>query len=257
MMLRARKFSPIQLFTQIAISVSILIFVSVPLSFSGEILDDFEDGDTEGWERSPQNPDSKTFWGVKTKGGENFVTFDPQGVVWDQAISQFNFTGEGLNVGDPNEWTDYDVEVDVRHKEVANFPGGIRGRVDLDTGSHYVVWLYPGSAKLNLFSNPGWDINTALKDHGVAPYKPEVDKWHTVKLSFSGTTIKVFYDGKEMIEVKDNSYKSGTVALGNQDKVVDYDNVRITGPGIPSLNVSPVKPQDKLTITWGQIKSSF
>ena len=256
-MLRARKFSPIQLFTQIAISVSILIFVSVPLSFSGEILDDFEDGDTEGWERSPQNPDSKTFWGVKTKGGENFVTFDPQGVVWDQAISQFNFTGEGLNVGDPNEWTDYDVEVDVRHKEVANFPGGIRGRVDLDTGSHYVVWLYPGSAKLNLFSNPGWDINTALKDHGVAPYKPEVDKWHTVKLSFSGTTIKVFYDGKEMIEVKDNSYKSGTVALGNQDKVVDYDNVRITGPGIPSLNVSPVKPQDKLTITWGQIKSSF
>ena len=256
-MLHARKFSPIQLFTQIAISVSILIFVSVPLSFSGEILDDFEDGDTEGWERSPQNPDSKTFWGVKTKGGENFVTFDPQGVVWDQAISQFNFTGEGLNVGDPNEWTDYDVEVDVRHKDVANFPGGIRGRVDLDTGSHYVVWLYPGSAKLNLFSNPGWDINTALKDHGVAPYKPEVDKWHTVKLSFSGTTIKVFYDGKEMIEVKDNSYKSGTVALGNQDKVVDYDNVRITGPGIPSLNVSPVKPQDKLTITWGQIKSSF
>jgi hypothetical protein len=255
-MLRARKFSPIQLFTQIAISVSILIFVSVPLSFSGEILDDFEDGDTEGWERSPQNPDSKTFWGVKTKGGENFVTFDPQGIAWNQAISQFNFTGEGLKVGNPSEWTDYDVEVDLRHKDVANYPGGIRGRVDLKSGSHYVVWLYPGSAKLNLFSNPGWDINTALVNHGEAPYKPEVDKWHTVKLSFSGTTIKVFYDGKEMIEVKDNSYKSGTVALGNQDKVVDYDNVRITGPGIPNLNVSPVEPQDKLTITWGQIKSS-
>ena len=249
-MLRARTFS----LTQIAVSISILIFVAAPLGFSGEILDDFEDGDTVGWERSPQNKDSKAFWGIKK--GNTFVTFDPQGVVWNQAISQFNFTGEGLNVGDPNKWTDYDVEVDLRHTEVANFPGGIRGRVDLETGSHYVVWLYPGSSKMNLFSNPGWDINTNLKDHGVAPYKPEVNKWHKVKLSFKGNNIKVFYDGKEMIDVDDNLYKSGTVALGNQDKIVDYDNVRITGPGIPNLNVSPVEPQDKLAITWGQIKSS-
>ena len=240
--------------TRIVISISILILVSGSVSFSGEILDDFEDGDTVGWERSPQNQDSKAFWGIKE--GETFVTFDPQGLAWNAAISQFNFTGEGLNVGDPSKWTDYDVEVDLRHTAVANFPGGIRGRVDLETGSHYVVWLYPGSSKMNLFSNPGWDINTGLVNHGEAAYKPEVDKWHKVKLSFQGTTIKVFYDGKEMIDVKNNLYKSGTVALGNQDKVVHYDNVRITGPGIPDLNASPVKPEDKLTTTWGQIKSS-
>ena len=57
-MLSGRKFSSIQLFTRIAISVFILIFVSVLLSFGGEILDDFDDGDTKGWERSPQNQDS-------------------------------------------------------------------------------------------------------------------------------------------------------------------------------------------------------
>ena len=254
-MLDARKFSLMQFVTRIAISVSILIFISVLLSFGGEILDDFDDGDTEGWERSPQNRDSKSFWGIEK--GNTFVTFDPKGLVWSEAISQFNFTGEGLNVGDPSKWTDYDLEVDLRHKEVANFPGGIRGRVDLETGSHYVVWLYPGSAKMNLFSNPGWDINTGLQNHGEAPYKPEVDKWHTVKLSFSGATIKVFYDGKMMIEAKDNQYKSGTVALGNQDRIVDYDNVRITGPDIPNFNASAVEPENKLTITWGQIKSSF
>ena len=32
-----------------------------------------------------------------------------------------------------------------------------------------------------------------------------------------------------------------TIALGNQDKIVDYDNVRIIGPGIPNLNVSAVE----------------
>ena len=249
-MLAAKNFS----LTQIVVSISILILVSAPLSFSGEILDDFEDGDTVGWERSPQNRDSKSFWGIKK--GDTFVTFDPNGIAWNEAISQFNFTGEGLKVGDPTKWTDYDVEVDLRHTAVANFPGGIRGRVDLETGSHYVVWLYPGSAKMNLFSNPGWDINTGLVNHGEAPYKPEVDKWHKVKLSFQGNTIKVFYDGKEMIDVKDNLYKNGTVALGNQDKIVHYDNVRITGPDIPDLNASSVEPQDKLTIIWGQIKSS-
>ncbi|MXV73752.1 hypothetical protein F4Z99_05675, partial [Candidatus Poribacteria bacterium] len=118
-MLGARKFSPIQLFTGIAISVSILIFVSVLFSFGGEILDDFDDGDAKGWERSPQNEDSKVFWGIEK--GNTFVTFDPKGLVWNEAISQFNFTGEGLKVGDPNKWTDYDVEVDLQHKEIANF----------------------------------------------------------------------------------------------------------------------------------------
>ncbi len=253
-MLRGREYLLIN-FSQVAIWVAMLILVSTPFSFAGEIIDDFEDGDTEGWERSPQNKDSKTFWGIKK--GETFVTFDPQGVAWDAAISQFNFTGEGLDVGNPAEWTDYEVEVDLRHTEQANFPGGIRGRVDLKTGSHYVVWLYPGKSTMNLFSNPGWDINTGLQNHGEAVYKPEVNKWHTVKLSFQGNVIKVFYDGKMMLEVKDNQYKKGTVALGNQDKVVDYDNVRIRGAGIPNLNASPVNPQDKLTTTWGKLKSSL
>ena len=110
-MLSARKFSSIRLFTRIAISVSILIFASVLLSFGGEILDDFDDGDTEGWERSPQNRDSKSFWGIEK--GNTFVTFDPKGLVWSEAISQLNFTGEGLGIGAFDKWTDYDVEVDL------------------------------------------------------------------------------------------------------------------------------------------------
>jgi hypothetical protein len=205
-----------------------------------------------GWERSPQNKDSKTFWGVKK--GE--VIFDPQGVPWDQAISQFNFTGKDLNVGDPNEWTDYELEVDLLHEQQANWPGGIRGRVDLKTGSHYAVWIYPGDSRINLYSNPGWDINTGIVNHGQANYKPEVNKFHTLKLTFEGNVIKVFYDGKVLIEAKDNSYKKGTVALDNQDKVVHYDNVRIRGAGIPNLNVSPVSPAGKLATTWGQLKDA-
>ena len=31
----------------------------------------------KGWERSPQNEDSKVFWGIEK--GNTFVTFDPKG----------------------------------------------------------------------------------------------------------------------------------------------------------------------------------
>ena len=55
--------------------IGVLTLISTSLSFAGEIFDDFEDGDAKGWERSPQNKDSKTFWGVKK--GE--VIFDPRG----------------------------------------------------------------------------------------------------------------------------------------------------------------------------------
>jgi hypothetical protein len=250
-MLGVKERSRLQFFV-VSIWVSTIILFSAPFSFSGEILDNFDDGDAVGWERSPQNKDSKVFWGVKNKE----VIFDPQGVPWQQAISQFNFTGKGLGIGDPNKWTDYELEVDLLHEVQANWPGGIRGRVDLETGSHYAIWLYPGDSRINLYSNPGWDINTGLVNLGQAAYKPEVNKFRTLKLTFEGDVIKVFYDGKMLIEKKDGLYKKGTVALDNQDKVVHYDNVRIRGAAIPNLNASPVSPAGKLATIWGEVKNT-
>ena len=50
-MLRGREYLLIN-FSQVATWVAMLILVSTPFSFAGEIIDDFEDGDTEGWERT-------------------------------------------------------------------------------------------------------------------------------------------------------------------------------------------------------------
>jgi len=61
-----------------------------------------------------------------------------------------NFVGTD-QVKNVREWADYDVEVDIKLIKALNFPGGVRGRVDLDTGGHYVVWLYPASGDLQLF----------------------------------------------------------------------------------------------------------
>ena len=83
---------------------------------AGTLVEDFEDGDAEGWERSPQNGDNdNVFWGVV----DGAMMFDPQGEIWSSAIGQMNFVGTPQipNVAD---WTDYEVEVDIKHTEMAN-----------------------------------------------------------------------------------------------------------------------------------------
>jgi hypothetical protein len=231
----------------------IVLLVSVSICFAGTLIEDFEDGDAEGWERSPQNEkNDNVFWGVV----DGVLMFDPEGQAWDQAIGQINFVGTP-EVPNVSEWTDYELEVDIKHEEMANYPGGIRARVDLDSGGHYAVWLYPGDRRINLYKNPGWDINTALSNVAQAPYEPVTDEYRTLKLSCQGDTITVSYDGEELISATDKDYKKGTIALSVQDKVVYYDKIKVTGPQIPNTKLSPVHPTGKLTATWGEIKKEI
>lgn len=220
--------------------------------FAGTFFDDFNDGDYDGWKRSPQNEKSDVSWTV-IKGE---LKFDPKKLPWDQAISQLNFVGN-QKVTNVRDWTDYDLQVDIKHTELANWPGGIRARVDLDTGGHYVAWFYPGDSTIKLYKNPGWDINTGIVTLGQASYKPEIEKYHTLGLSCQGDTIKVFYDGKELISAKDSEHKKGTIALCVQDKIVYFDNVKVTGPNIPNVNMSPVDSKGKLAFVWGRIKGKL
>jgi hypothetical protein len=229
--------------------IGFCVFLLAAVSYAGKIFDDFDDGDFEGWERSPQNKNNdKISWEVVN--GE--VVFDPGGQPWQMALSQLNFVG-AKNVED---WEDYEFQVEIMHTMAANWPGGIRGHVDLKTGAHYAVWIYPGDGMIRLYKGPVWDINTGIVKLGEAPYKVEINKFHTYGIKFEGDKISVSYDGKVIIEANDNQYKKGTVALCVQDKIVHYDNAVITGKQIPNLNMSPVQPEDKLAVTWGKLKSS-
>ena len=231
--------------------IFIVILIPVMMPLAGTLIEDFDDGDAEGWERSPQNKDSKAFWGVK----DGAMMFDPKGLAWNVAISQMNFVGIS-KVSNVREWTDYDVEVDIKLTELQNYPGGVRGRVDLETGGHYVIWLYPGSGEIKLYKNPGWDINTGLATVGSGNFAPKVDEYHKVKLSMKGDSIKVYYDGKVVIDGTDKEHKKGTIAVGSQDRVVYFDNITVIGPEIPNWNMSSVEPTGKVTTVWGQIKAN-
>lgn len=227
----------------------LFVFAST-ISLAGTIFDDFEDGNIIGWERSPQNEDNdEIFWGYS----EGAMMFDTQGQDWAVAISQMNFVGT-KQVTNVSDWTNYEFEVQIKHVEFGNHPGGIRARVDLDTGGHYAVWLYPANNNMKLYKNPGWDINAGLVTLGEAPYEPEIDEFRSLKMKCEGDTISVYYDDEELIVAEDNEHQAGTVALCVQNKVVYFDDIKITGDQIPNVEMSPVEPVGKFTVTWGEIK---
>jgi hypothetical protein len=96
------------------------------------------------------------------------------------------------------------------------FGGGLSGRVDPSTGARYSAWLY-GDGKLRLirFSNWGsWNAPGYVTVDVGAPGAAT----HHLKLSFTGTLVKVFYDGVERISFDvasngDADFASGTAGL--------------------------------------------
>ncbi len=167
-------------------------------------------------------------------GGAGAWTISPLGILanWNASGDVLSYNGGGLsNVyrGDPF-WSDYSFQADIRLYTLDNWPGGIRGRVNPTTGAGYAVWLYPADGYIKLFNAPKWDINDAstqlLMDVGGISF--DTTSFHTVGMTFSGSTIKVYYDGALVITATDSTYTSGLIALDVSDQPVDFDNVIVT-----------------------------
>ena len=49
----------------------------------------------------------------------------------------------------------------------SDYPGGIRGRIDVNTGAGYAAWLYPTEGVIKLFRTTAWHIDTS----GLTPHE--------------------------------------------------------------------------------------
>ena len=109
-------------------------------------------------------------------------------------------------------WADYSLQGSIQ-LPAGSFGGGIGGRVDPATGSHYGAWVYPagslgGSNFLKLWKFRSWtDIGAGVPMQQVI--LPDVGTgWHTLRMDFLGDRILVYYDGGLKIDVTDNNYDS-------------------------------------------------
>jgi hypothetical protein len=203
-------------------SLTFTVFSSPTLLF-----DDFGDGVADGWTISP----------LGNAAG------------WSVVNGVYRYDGRGPTQsyrGDPT-WTDYSLEAKFLLKTPSNYPGGIRGRVDVSTGTGYAVWLYPESRVVRLYRETGWNINTwGLTQLGFASeIALDTLNFHTIRLSFSGPSIQVYYDGTLIISASDTAYSSGVIALDVYDQAVDFDDIIVTvggGTGSPVPVTTSISP---------------
>ena len=83
----------------------------------------------------------------------------------------------------------------------------------------------------------------------------EPDTWYEFKLEVVGNKFNCYLDGELMFELEDpgNIYSWGRIGFRMWNSHARYDDVSIIGPGIPGAAVTP---GEKLTATWGQIKTN-
>ena len=218
------------------ISALLLLYVAAPSSRA--FIDDFDDGNLDGWKVQSGN------W--KVKNGEL------------KYKGASGICGAALYYEGGVEWTDYEFEVDMKLTNLNDWPGGIRARLNPETGESYFTWVYPEIEKeIMVYVATGWDCNA---NRGIAQRDawpvPKVDEWNQLKMVVEGKEIQSWCNGEKMLVIRDGSWENGTISFTTFTEDVYFDNVRVAGPGIPLDKGEAVEPEGKLTTTWGKIKTS-
>jgi len=157
-------------------------------------------------------------------------TASPLGLAsnWSVSNGAFNYNGNGhtQQYAGSQSWTDYTLSADVKLSNNSNYPGGIRGRVNLTTGAAYAVWLYPGDNTIKLLRSTAWAIDSdGLALVGQSPTMLLDTNKHTIRLQFVGSQIRVYYDNTLIISATDSTLTSGGIALDVSSQPISFSNV--------------------------------
>ncbi|MBZ5723524.1 MAG: tandem-95 repeat protein [Acidobacteriia bacterium] len=151
-------------------------------------------------------------------------------------------------------WTDYSVQARIQFPAGA-YGGGIGGRVNVATGAHYGVWVYPDRSTVAVVKFRSWTtFSGTFMTQVTVPYVGTT--WHTLLASFQGNRIRVSLDGVQVIDITDNGfdslpvYASGGVSLdmwtSSTPYALSFDDIVVTG-----LSEAPFAQDDGYSVAQG------
>jgi hypothetical protein len=134
-------------------------------------------------------------------------------------------------VGD-TAWTDYTVSVDVdlRQSGTVELLGraATQARPQSKQSGYYLKLADTGAWSLSKKDTSG-TVTTLASGTTTAP---GTGTWHTLALTFVGTSIREKLDGRTLSTVTDTSYAGGQVGFGVVGYQTDqFDNLTVTGTG--------------------------
>lgn len=216
------------------------------LSFSalaGTFTETFDGGKLDNWQEL-------VMFGIDAPGNWEIVDGELQ------AISNIEII-RLLTIGEET-WQDYDIEFDVKPLK-KHGPGNIVIAARIE-GTFGVVCGLNEDQTVECFAGNLHGDSFLIYDEKPHPLL-KLRKWATFKLSVHGKLLTFWINGKQvldpiMLEPLHGfpEFPTGRVGLGLANYTVRFDNLRITGPGIPNRDGLPVTPQTKLATTWGNLK---
>ena len=159
-------------------------------------------------------------------------------------------------------WENYTVEARVRPAKTGNTRwAGIVFRAQPDLHEYYVYYMNTpnNTTEFWMHKKGAWDSRQAFVGKGNKdsnnPAKGGIkiaqDKWHDMKVVCSGSKFSFYFDGKLQCEYEDKTYKTGGVGVWSWAGPSSFDNLKVTGEVIAAVD-----PQEKLTATWGSLKTT-
>ena len=250
--------------------VALLIVIS-PLSvaYSGTFIDDFSDGNLEGWDvfAAPPPP------------GPDFVRFEGGHLVLDTTVKKndppllkFRVVTLELRTGNAENWDSYTLTCRIRFKEIP--PEEERGRIFTVTvrigevaGQTMLILpviqtiqvntIPPDAQKIDpeLGRVPPHIVRGTLKQkHLKRPIR--LNRWLRIKIVAERHSFEFHFDDNLVAQYEDATAVPGTVRFNvDREMLVNLDDVVVSGPGIPNIGVPHnVSPVAHLAATWGEIK---
>lgn len=177
----------------------------------------------------------------------------------DEIINSSVASGEGaddliLAIGD-DTWTDYTVEF-----EANGLTDDIGIVFRLQDINNYCGFLLAPNLDLSewfLKAGGAFDENLGEKGNNLGV---STNEWHKYKLVVEGMQASIFVDNQEAFDPLDimDGFEQGRIGLRQWGDHGHYDNVLISGPGIPrSPGESATEPNGKLVSAWGYIKAGY
>ena len=158
-------------------------------------------------------------------------TVGPLGLAagWSVVNGTYTYNGGGATQSwaGSSSWTDYTVATAFQLSSASDYPGGLRGRLDPTTGASYGTWIYPAEGIIRLYRIGQWSIDAGNTQLASATGLVFDTKLHNLRLSFVGTTIKVYYDNVLVITATDATYAQGAVALDVSSQPIAFSNVAV------------------------------
>ena len=225
-----------------------LLFLLPFSAFAGTFVETFDDENLDEWQEIV------------------LLDFDPVPDTWEiidgelQGMLRSNLS-RLLTTGD-EKWRNYTVEVDVFPLEkhgpgnigVAARIQGIAGIISL-IGDHPFPFGPDAGPTTTCFGGDFHDNIFRLFGSGVSPLL-ELGTWSTLKLEANEDNFILWLNGEKVLTGKDGTFTflEGRVGLVLANYTVRFDNLVISGDGVPNKGRLAVTSREKLATMWGDLK---